>query len=194
MEKHLLHQTDFLSSLMDIIPGIILIVDEDLKILDANRSSVEYFKVKKDDIIEVRSGEALHCIYSEESPEGCGRGPNCPDCIIRNSVNSAVKGMQVSRRQTVLNYKTEYDIVSINILVTASPFLFKREKLILLIIEDISELVQLRKLLPICANCKKIRDDKNYWNEVDAYFSERMEVKFSHGICPDCMKKLYPGF
>jgi DNA-binding LacI/PurR family transcriptional regulator len=46
--------------------------------------------------------------------------------------------------------------------------------------------------LPICVSCKKIRDDKGYWNQVEAYISEHSEVEFSHGICPDCIKKLYP--
>ena len=46
--------------------------------------------------------------------------------------------------------------------------------------------------LPICVSCKKIRDDKGFWNQVEAYISEHSEVEFSHGICPDCMKKLYP--
>jgi hypothetical protein len=46
--------------------------------------------------------------------------------------------------------------------------------------------------LPICASCKKIRDDKGYWNQVEAYISEHSEVEFIHSLCPDCMKKLYP--
>lgn len=49
-------------------------------------------------------------------------------------------------------------------------------------------------MLPICASCKKIRDDKGYWNQIEAYITEHSEAKFSHGICPECMKKLYPGF
>jgi DNA-binding LacI/PurR family transcriptional regulator len=46
--------------------------------------------------------------------------------------------------------------------------------------------------LPICASCKKIRDDKGYWNQVEAYISEHSEVEFSHGLCPECARKLYP--
>ena len=48
--------------------------------------------------------------------------------------------------------------------------------------------------LPICASCKKIRDDKGYWNQIEAYISEHSEAEFSHGICPECTKKLYPDF
>ena len=47
-------------------------------------------------------------------------------------------------------------------------------------------------LLPICASCKKIRDDKGYWNQIESYIKDHSEAEFSHGICPDCAKKLYP--
>jgi len=49
-------------------------------------------------------------------------------------------------------------------------------------------------LLPICASCKKIRDDKGYWNQIETYIRDHSEAEFSHGICPDCAQKLYPEF
>ncbi|HMQ52318.1 MAG TPA: response regulator [Anaerolineae bacterium] len=49
-------------------------------------------------------------------------------------------------------------------------------------------------LLPICANCKKIRDEQGRWQEVTVYIRDHSEAEFSHGICPDCMQKLYPGY
>lgn len=51
---------------------------------------------------------------------------------------------------------------------------------------------QLSGLLPICASCKKIRDDKGYWNQIETYIMQHSEADFSHGICPDCYKELYP--
>jgi hypothetical protein len=59
--------------------------------------------------------------------------------------------------------------------------------------EETLQIRTLRGLLPICANCKKIRDDKGYWNQLETYIHNHSEAKFSHGICPDCMKMLYPG-
>ncbi len=53
---------------------------------------------------------------------------------------------------------------------------------------------QLSGLLPICANCKKIRDDEGYWQDVAVYVRDHSEADFSHGICPGCMRKLYPEF
>ena len=51
---------------------------------------------------------------------------------------------------------------------------------------------KLSGLLPICASCKKIRDDKGYWNQIESYIHDHSEAEFSHGICPDCFKRLYP--
>jgi hypothetical protein len=56
------------------------------------------------------------------------------------------------------------------------------------------EIKTLRGFVPICANCKKIRDDKGYWEQVETYVSKHTEAQFSHSICPECMRKLYPEF
>ena len=48
--------------------------------------------------------------------------------------------------------------------------------------------------LPICSNCKRIRDDDGHWVEIDAYITDHSDTEFSHSICPECRKKLYPGF
>lgn len=58
--------------------------------------------------------------------------------------------------------------------------------------QALSEVKVLRGFIPICASCKKIRDDKGYWQQIETYIQERSEALFSHGICKDCMKKLYP--
>ncbi len=57
--------------------------------------------------------------------------------------------------------------------------------------EALGKISTLRGLLPICAACKKIRDDKGYWRQIEVYLSEHTEADFSHGICPECAKKLY---
>jgi PAS domain S-box-containing protein len=68
----------------------------------------------------------------------------------------------------------------------------EREKLIQELQKALAEVKTLSGLIPICASCKKIRDDKGYWNQIESYIRDHSEAEFSHGICPDCMKKLYP--
>lgn len=57
----------------------------------------------------------------------------------------------------------------------------------------LSEVKRLTGLLPICASCKKVRDDKGYWQQVEKYVSDHTDATFSHGMCPDCIKVYYPG-
>ncbi|HDR04409.1 MAG TPA: tetratricopeptide repeat protein, partial [Candidatus Marinimicrobia bacterium] len=68
----------------------------------------------------------------------------------------------------------------------------EREKLIADLQESLNNIKTLRGLIPICANCKKIRDDEGYYIQVEEYISHHSHAVFSHGICPDCMAKLYP--
>ena len=55
--------------------------------------------------------------------------------------------------------------------------------------EALSRVKQLQGLLPICSYCKKIRDDQNYWHQVESYVGKHTDARFSHGICPDCTEK-----
>ena len=57
--------------------------------------------------------------------------------------------------------------------------------------DALNQIKTLSGLIPICASCKKIRDDKGYWNQLETFIQEHSEAEFSHGFCPDCMKKLY---
>lgn len=58
--------------------------------------------------------------------------------------------------------------------------------------EALANVKTLKGLLPICASCKKIRDDKGYWTQIESYIYKHSDAEFSHGICPDCAQKLYP--
>ena len=57
--------------------------------------------------------------------------------------------------------------------------------------DALAHVKRLQGLLPICSNCKKVRDDDGYWKQIKSYISDHSDAKFSHGICPECMVKLY---
>jgi tetratricopeptide (TPR) repeat protein len=58
----------------------------------------------------------------------------------------------------------------------------------------LEEVRTLQGLLPICSNCKKVRDDQGLWNQIESYISKHSEAQFTHSICPDCARQLYPDF
>ncbi|MDA8433978.1 MAG: hypothetical protein M0Z60_13615 [Nitrospiraceae bacterium] len=67
-----------------------------------------------------------------------------------------------------------------------------RSKIIAELKKALNEIKTLSGLLPMCAWCKKVRDDSGYWKQVEQYIAEHTEAEFTHGICPDCLKKMEP--
>ncbi len=70
----------------------------------------------------------------------------------------------------------------------------EKEKLLQELKEAFAKVKLLSGFLPICSSCKKIRDDKGYWRQIEAYISEHSDTRFSHGLCNECAKRLYPEY
>ncbi|MBC7252131.1 MAG: PAS domain S-box protein, partial [Anaerolineae bacterium] len=70
----------------------------------------------------------------------------------------------------------------------------EREKLIGELQAALDQVRTLSGLLPICSSCKKIRDDAGYWHQVEEYIRDHSEVEFTHSLCPDCARKLFPEY
>lgn len=180
--------TDILRSVFDAIPSFIFVVDDDVRIQDYNAAAAELLLLQRSAVLKRRGGEVLNCLHAADVPEGCGRAPLCKDCVIRNSVAEAFQGNRVVRRRKKLEILRDGNKIEIYALITASPFYYKKRPLVLLVIEDISEISELQRMIPICSICKKVRDDKKSWFRLEAYFKDHWDVDFSHGYCPECYK------
>lgn len=185
-------QDGFYRNILDAIPSPVFVVEEDVRIVDYNVAAGRMLSTDREMVISRRAGEVLHCLHAEDVADGCGRGPVCPSCVVRNSVNESLHGKKMTRQKLMMEVLREEKKVEALFLVTTAPLLYQGRELAVIILEDINELSRLRSLLPMCANCKKIRDDKEYWQNVEDYFETHLDVDFTHGICPDCAKKLYP--
>jgi DNA-binding NarL/FixJ family response regulator len=86
------------------------------------------------------------------------------------------------------------DQVSGSLLDRAIRYSIERNKLLAQLEHSMKEIKTLRGFLPICAYCKKIRDDKGYWTQIETYISAQTQAEFTHGICPDCADKLYGNY
>lgn len=177
---------------LDAVPLAILVVEEDVRIVDFNAAARKLLSEDRAATIRRRGGDALRCVHASESPEGCGRAPYCADCVIRNSVNESLAGQRVDRRRTKAELLVDGATSTLDLLITTAPFTVDARRLVLLVLEDVSEIVLLRGILPICARCKSIRDDEAYWSSVESYFGQHLGVDFSHGLCPKCARELYP--
>lgn len=181
-------ERDLLRVVFDAIPSLVFVVDHDVRIQECNKAAAELLMVEKKIFLKQRAGDMLHCVHSTEVPEGCGRAPFCKNCIVRNSVAEAFQGSRVVRRRTKIEIVRDGNIIEMYALITISPFSFQDGLHALLVIEDISELAELHRIIPICAVCGKIRDDKESWMRVEAYFKNTWDVDFTHGYCPDCYR------
>ena len=194
MQNSLFANSDFILKVFDSLPTPLFIVDEDVRVHHFNPAAVSTFGPDFKDIYLQRGGEVLHCLHSTENPDGCGHSEFCKSCVIRNSVRSAFQLEKVYREKTRMDIVTGENRTEVDLLITASLFVYGKEPYVVLVLEDITELSQLRSLLPICSHCKSIRNDDRYWESVEKYFSTHHSVNFTHGICPKCAQELYPSY
>jgi len=182
----------FSSAIMDAMPVPVFIVNADYRIVKTNGAARPLTGHDGRTIYLRKCGVALHCLNTAGDPEGCGRSSACDLCVVRNSVAESLAHKTVVRRATKMVLQQDPENVDAYLLVTTAPLAFDGEQYVILTIENIDELVELRRLIPICAQCKKIRNEKEYWDDVETYFKTHFDLDFTHGICPECMHRLYP--
>lgn len=99
-----------------------------------------------------------------------------PFLLSQNEIGDMARALNIFKRNVLKRRKAESE----------------KEKLIAELEKALSNVKQLSGLLPICAHCKKIRDDQGYWNQLESYIGDHSEAEFSHSICQECARKLYP--
>lgn len=178
----------------DTIPDFISVLDKEMRFVRVNKTLADFLGKKPEELL------GQHCykaIYNRDSPF-----PNCPH-------------LQAIAENRPVTTEIHESHLGFPLLVTCSPCFHddgtllgsinvgrdisqqkkvekEREEIISKLQEALSKVKLLSGILPICASCKKIRDDKGYWNQVESYIKEHSNADFSHGICPDCARELYP--
>lgn len=174
------------TDLIDAIAVPIFIVEDDLKVLAVNSAARDMFGLSKEVFYRQRGGDVLHCLQAHDAPEGCGSHKLCATCVIRNSVTASLKDSMASRRYMRLRRKVDSGLQDRELRISSRPLPNAGPNVVVLTVEDAGELTQLRDILPICMMCKKVRNDKQFWQHVETYFRDAVGVDFSHGLCPEC--------
>lgn len=192
VDIHSEEQINFLYAVLDAFPAPILVVDDDVRVVAMNAAAAKLQPGLSSRALHMRGGEMLRCVHATLAPEGCGRAETCKKCVVRGAVKEAFAGRRIVRRKARMEWIGSGRTEEVYLLVTAAPFERPDGRFVLLILEDISEIIELKRILPMCANCKKIRNDQEYWDSVEEYLKKQLDLDFSHSICPDCREKLYP--
>lgn len=181
----------FYRTIVEAIPLPVFLVDDQLHVYRLNEAADRLSWLDPAALLQRQGEDILHCLRHSGSIEGCGRGASCGTCVIRKSALECIAHRKVERR----NLKFEAHISDakreIRVSVTFSPIPSEDDKVVLMVLEDLSEVTQLNELIPICMHCKKVRDDHEYWQQVESYFNSCIGVNFSHGICPECLREYY---
>ncbi len=177
---------------LDAFPAPVFLIDHNLTIHDANQAANAFFGEEVQPDLAKLCGETLRCIHAINFPGQCSTTEHCPECMVLQTTERVIGGERSFRQIAKMDLKRGKKIEEICFLVSGAPLVYDDRSYIILILEDITELVELRKIVPICSYCRKIRDDANYWLQVEDYFSKYSKLKFSHGICPACSSSHFP--
>lgn len=171
----------------------ILVIDRNYRIVAANTAACSSFCLPLDNIV---GRECFRVTHNVDKP--CWQQKtNCP-----------VKVAFELKEKTRVIHQHEHAGSAAFEEIIAIP-IFDERRRVNFVVEELSDITELLKskemakflkrevstlqgIIPICASCKNIRDDKGYWQKVEAYVRDRSEADFSHSLCPQCAKKLYP--
>jgi len=196
LEIKVLERTEEWERTLDAIADPVMILDTDHKIIKANKSMATALGVTPAGAVGLTCYESVH--GTKEPPEFCPHSKLLAD--------SQVHSQEIHEPRLGGHY-----LITVFPLFTHDGKLIgsihaahdiserkrneqEREKLIAELQKALGEIKALQGILPICSYCKKIRDDKGEWTQMEVYISKRTDARFSHGICQECAKKEFPDY
>ena len=171
----------------------IMVIDSNYQIVAANGSACSSFCLSLERIVGNKCFKISHNL---DTP-----------CWQHEALCPAKVAFELKKKTAVIHRHTHADKEVFEEVIAAPIFDNKGDvKFIVEELIDMTELIQskeiidhlkkeiysLRGIIPICSSCKKVRNDKGYWQQVESYIRDRSKAEFSHSICPECFEKLYP--
>lgn len=176
-------------------------VDKNGIFLYVNHISKEIFGIKPENIVGMPAFDFIHPDDQEKTKIWFN------DCIGKKILKASFENKQLNKTNgntsnmlwtTNFHYNEADQLTGINSIAHNITERKQVEEALILeknkLQEALLEIKKLNGMLPICSFCKKIRDDNGYWNQIESYIRDHSATEFSHSICPDCTKKLYPDF
>ncbi len=176
-------------AVFDDMDDSVIVIDKRMRIIDINPAAENILGCKRGDVI----GQNIEHLSLAGQKGVLGKYFNSSETRDEFSIDGRVFDTSVSRLARKRGQSNGWLLVMRDI--TNRRQMEEEQRKLIADLQAASNKVKtLSGLLPICANCKKIRDDKGYWHSVEVYVRDHSNAEFSHGICPDCLKELYPEF
>ncbi len=174
-----------------------IIIIKDDRFVFANRRMSEITGILYEVLASKRADEIIHPDDRTTVMENYRkrlRGESVPRIYDFRILSTTDREVWVTISATKISWEGGDAVMALLTDITERKALEKeKEKIILDLQKALTDVKALSGLLPICSSCKKIRDDKGYWNQIEVYIRDHSEADFSHSLCPDCVVKLYPG-
>ncbi len=182
---------EMFKTITDELPVPVIVVDSDVKIVYANKSARTFVGEESANILRKRWGEILHCVNQGISPEGCGRQAVCKGCGIRQIVASAYREGKGGRHLEEFLMQESKAVRRVRFVIHSVLTSIEGNDHVMLVLDDITDVVEGKGVLPICAVCKRVREADNKWEEIETYLSNRAGIMITHTVCPECVVSHY---
>lgn len=183
-------------ALFDAMSAMVFIVDERLVVHDVNLAAARRLGPDAEVVLRRLCGEVLRCLNSGVQPGfeagPCGDTESCKTCVLRRSTESALAMGPTTRRPHVMRLLEGPRSRETHFIVNATPFHYEGTRYAMLVMEDVTELQELRRLVPICAWCRKVYMAGNFHADVEHRLRELALIDYTHGICPECLVVHFP--
>jgi PAS domain S-box-containing protein len=192
-EKLLRDEINWRRLLVEESRDAIVVLDQNVKVYDANSRFADMLGYSREEVFQLHAWD-WDAVYSKEQILELAKSVDAVGHQFETKhrrKDGRIIDVELSNNGAV--YRGEKLIFCICRDISGRKQAEKeREKLIRKLQKSLAEIKTLRGILPICCHCKKVRDDKGYWEQVDVYINKHSEADISHGICPECLKKHYP--
>jgi PAS domain-containing protein len=178
-----------LSAFLDAFPSMVLLTDDDVMILDANRAAREALGLEPGQPLPRQApGDLLGCIFPRDSRGACGRTELCPPCVVRNSIAAAAARRPAPRRVAHMVLESGGTSADRWFQVSATPLTLDGRGLVLLVLDDVTQLVELRQMLPLCPGCLAPRAEGDPVSQARVFLREHPGFLLADELCDRCLE------
>jgi PAS domain-containing protein len=185
----LLPEGSNLLALLDAFPSLAFIVDADATVIEANRPARQWLGEGIGTRLAVPPGDLLRCIFPQDSRGDCGTTDFCPSCVLRRSIETAVSGQPTPRRLAHMILGTAGPSEDRWFQVSASSLVIGDRQLVLVVLEDVTQLVELRALLPLCPSCGASHPVDDPIGHARIFLRKHPEFLLADELCAACRQR-----